>query len=103
MQLAVIKTGGKQYLVTEGMTLDVESLTGESGAKVVFDEVLLSVDGEKVQLGTPTVAGAKVEGEIVEQLRDPKVTVMKMKRRKRYRRKLGHRQHKTRVKVTKIS
>ncbi len=102
MKLAVIRTGGKQYLATEGTVLDVETIPGESGSQVKFDEVLLVAEDDAIKLGTPLVAGANVEGQIVEQLREPKITVIKMKRRKRYRRKLGHRQNKTRVKITKI-
>lgn len=102
MKLAVIKTGGKQYLVEEGTVLDVETLSGEPGGQVKLDEVLLVVENDSIKLGTPLVAGAVVEGQIVDQLREPKVTVMKMKRRKRYRRKAGHRQHKTRVQITKV-
>ncbi|AKM84579.1 TPA: 50S ribosomal protein L21 [Patescibacteria group bacterium] len=102
MQLAVIKTGGKQYLVTEGMTLDIEKLVGEPASEVKFTEVLLVVNDDQLKLGTPLVDGAMVIGQIVKQGRDPKVTVAKMKRRKRYRRVAGHKQFITRVEIMKI-
>ena len=102
MVLAVIKTGGKQYLVTAGTILDIEKLPGEQGAKLEFDEVLLVDNGETAQVGTPILEKAKVTAEIVDQVRDPKITVFKMKRRKRYRRTLGHKQFKTRVKIVGI-
>ena len=99
---AVVKTGGKQYKVSEGDFCKVEKLPGEVGDTVVFDEVLLvSKDGE-VRLGRPTVEGGRVTGTIVEQDREKKIIVFKMKRRKGYRRKQGHRQHYTGVKVTAI-
>ena len=102
MVLAVIKTGGKQYLVEEGTVLDVEKLPGQDG-KIVFGEVLLIDNGKTTKLGTPLVEGAKVEGEILEQFKDKKIRVFKMKRRKGYRKTQGHRQQKTRVKITKIA
>lgn len=99
---AVIKTGGKQYRVAEGDRLRVEKLPGEAGAKVTFEEVLM-IGGEKVAIGTPTVKGAKVSAEIVQQGRDKKVIVFKFRRRKNYRRKRGHRQPFTELKITGIS
>lgn len=99
---AVIKTGGKQYRVSEGDRLRVEKLPGEPGAQVTFDEVLM-IGGEKVAVGTPVVAGAKVRAEIVTQGRDKKVIVFKFRRRKNYRRKRGHRQPFTELKITSIS
>ncbi len=100
---AVIKTGGKQYRVATDETITVEKLEGAAGDKVAFAEVLMLGDGESVTLGAPTVAGAKVEGEIVAQGRADKVLVFKKKRRQNYRRKNGHRQHETLVKITGIS
>lgn len=101
--IAVIKTGGKQYIVKEGTTLNVEKLTGKVGEKAVFDQVLLLGDmGGEVKVGAPTVVGAKVEATILEQGRTPKVTVIKYKRKVRYKRKVGHRQHYTKVKITGI-
>ena len=102
MTLAVIKTGGKQHLVTPGMTLDVEKLIVSENGQVVFDQVLLIADGEAVKVGTPIVDGAKVVAELIDQVKDDKVIVFKMKRRKRYRKMQGHRQQKSRVKVLEI-
>ena len=101
MSTAVIRTGGKQYRVTEGDTIKVEKLEGDPGAKIQFDEVLL-VGGDKPKVGKPTVSGAKVSGEIVAQTRGDKLIVFKFKRRKKYRRKAGHRQALTQVKITGI-
>jgi large subunit ribosomal protein L21 len=101
---AVIQTGGKQYRVEPGKTVVVEKLTGAAGAPVVFDHVLLvsSGDGGDVTVGKPTVAGAKVTGEIVEQGRGEKLVVFKFRRRKNYVRKNGHRQNYTAVKIAAI-
>jgi large subunit ribosomal protein L21 len=101
MSTAVIRTGGKQYRVSEGDTIKVEKLEGDPGAKIQFDEVLL-VGGDTPKIGKPTVSGAKVSGEIVAQTRGNKLIVFKFKRRKRYRRKAGHRQALTQVKITGI-
>ncbi|MHB8763968.1 MAG: 50S ribosomal protein L21 [Deferrisomatales bacterium] len=99
---AVVKTGGKQYRVSEGTFFKVEKLPGAVGETVVFDDVLLvSRDGD-VRVGRPRVEGARVNGTIVEQDREKKIIVFKMKRRKGYRRKQGHRQHYTGVKVEAI-
>src|SRR5678809_1349462 len=101
---AVIQTGGKQYRVEPGKTVVVEKLAGDAGAPVVFDQVLLvsSGDGGTVTIGKPTVAGAKVTGEIVEQGRGEKLVVFKFRRRKNYVRKNGHRQDYTAVKIAAI-
>jgi large subunit ribosomal protein L21 len=101
---AVIQTGGKQYRVEPGKTVVVEKLAGDAGAQVVFDQVLLvsSGDGGNVTIGKPTVAGAKVTGEIVEQTRGDKLVVFKFRRRKNYVRRNGHRQDVTVVKVAEI-
>jgi large subunit ribosomal protein L21 len=99
---AVIKTGGKQYRVAEGQKLRVEKLTGNAGDKVTFDEVLL-VGGDAPQIGQPLVKGASVAAEIVGQDRGKKIVVFKFKRRKNYRRKNGHRQPYTELKITGIS
>lgn len=99
---AVVKTGGKQYVVSEGDFLKIEKLPGDVGSEVVFDQVLLvSKDGE-LQVGRPTIQSASVKGTIVEQGREKKIIVFKMKRRKGYRRKQGHRQAYTGVKVDSI-
>lgn len=99
---AVIKTGGKQYRVQEGDTIRVEKLPGDVGATVEFDEVLM-IGGEKVAVGKPTVSGATVAAEITAQDRAKKIIVFKMKRRKNYRRKYGHRQPYTELRITGIS
>ncbi|NOY45154.1 MAG: 50S ribosomal protein L21 [Deltaproteobacteria bacterium] len=99
---AVIRTGGKQYLVGQGDFVKVEKLPGDVGQEVVFEEVLLVNDGSQLKLGKPVVEGARVRGTIVEQGRDKKIIVFKMKRRKGYRRKQGHRQYYTGVKVEAI-
>jgi large subunit ribosomal protein L21 len=99
---AVIKTGGKQYRVSEGTRLRVEKLPGAAGDKLQLDQVLM-LGGEKLTIGKPLVAGAKVNAEIVGQGRDKKVIVYKIRRRKRYRRKNGHRQPYTELKITGIS
>ena len=100
---AVIKTGGKQYRVAKDQTITVEKLDGEAGSAVSFGEVLMVGDGDQVTLGGPTLSGAKVEGEIVAQQRGDKVIIFKKKRRQNHRRKNGHRQHETVVKITGIS
>jgi large subunit ribosomal protein L21 len=99
---AVVATGGKQYKVQEGEILRVEKLTGEIGAPVAFDQVLMLSDGESVQLGRPVLEGVQVKGHIVEQGKSKKILVFKYKRRKRYRRKQGHRQLFTAVKIDAI-
>jgi large subunit ribosomal protein L21 len=101
---AVIQTGGKQYRVEPGKTVVVETLPGDKGAQVVFDQVLLvsSGDGATVNIGKPIVAGAKVTGEIVEHGRGEKLVVFKFRRRKNYVRKNGHRQNYTAVKIADI-
>lgn len=99
---AVIKTGGKQYRVNEGDTLRVEKLDGEVGSKLELSEVLM-VGGDKVAVGSPTVKGAKVTAEITAQDRAKKIVVFKMRRRKNYRRKQGHRQPYTEIRITGIS
>ncbi len=96
---AVIKTGGKQYKVAENDVIAVEKLDGETGAAVAFDQVLMV--GDKV--GAPVVDGASVTGEILDQFKTDKVIVFKKKRRQNYRRKHGHRQQQTLVKITGIS
>ena len=99
---AVIKTGGKQYRVTEGQKLRVEKLPGNPGDALKFDEVLL-VGGDTPKIGQPLVKGASVAAEIVGQDRGKKIVVFKFKRRKNYRRKNGHRQPYTELKITGIS
>ena len=100
---AVIKTGGKQYTVSAEDTITVMTLAGEPGDKVTFDTVLMLVDGEATTVGAPLVAGATVSAEIVEQARGPKVIAFKKRRRKNSKRKRGHRQDLTIVRITGIS
>jgi large subunit ribosomal protein L21 len=102
MEYAVIKTGGKQYRVSPGQVLRVEKLDGEPGAELQFTEVLMTAHDGAVQVGTPTVAGARVVAQVVRQGRAKKILVFKKKRRKNYRRRQGHRQYETTVKVTAI-
>lgn len=99
---AVIAAGGKQYRVETGEILRVEKLEGDVGAEVAFDQVLMLGGGEDVQIGRPVVAGASVKARIVEQGKHRKVLVFKYKRRKRYRRKQGHRQLFTAVRIDAI-
>ena len=99
---AVIKTGGKQYRVNEGDRLRVEKLEGAVGDFVEFPEVLM-LGGEAVSIGKPLVKGAKVSAQIVNQGLGKKIIVFKMRRRKRYRRKNGHRQPFTELKITAVS
>ena len=101
---AVIATGGKQYRVQPGEIVRVEKLepTGNAGS-ITFDQVLMIADGDNVKIGTPTVAGAKVTAEFVENGRGKKLLIYKYRRRKGYRRKTGHRQPFTAVKITAIA
>lgn len=99
---AVVATGGKQYKVQEGEILRVEKLAGEVGTEVAFDQVLMLSDGENVTIGKPVLEGAQVKAHIVEQGKSKKIIVFKYKRRKRYRRKQGHRQPFTAVKIDAI-
>ena len=99
---AVIKTGGKQYRVAAGDTITVERIAGEPGEVVAFERVLMLVDGAKTEIGAPDVAGVTVAGELVEQARGAKVIAFKKRRRKNSRRKRGHRQEFTRVRITEI-
>lgn len=96
---AVVATGGKQYRVQEGDTLRIEKIPGEVGSDVAFDQVLMVSDGDDVKVGQPVVENAIVNGTIVEQGKGRKILVFKYKRRKRYRRKQGHRQLFTAVKI----
>ena len=99
---AVIETGGKQYRVTEGETLRVEKLETSAGDKLSFDTLLFADDAGKVVVGKPRVPGVKVSAEVVEQGLGPKITIFKYRRRKNYRRKAGHRQPYTAIKITRI-
>ena len=100
---AVIKTGGKQYRVTEGETLKVEKLDAEEGASVEFDQVLMIADGDRIQVGAPYVEGARVTATVKSQGRGPKLVIVKFRRRKHYRKTQGHRQSYTELRVSGIS
>lgn len=99
---AVIKTGGKQYRVAADQEIVIEKLEGDAGDTLVFGEVLMIGDGDKVDMGAPLISGAQVVGEVVEQRRGAKIITFKKKPRNTYRRKLGHRQHQTVIKITEI-
>lgn len=98
---AVIRTGGKQYIVKPGLKIQVEKLDKKEGEKVLFEEVLLKETVGNIELGNP-VTGGKVEGKVLRDFRDKKVIVFKYKKRKNYRRKQGHRQNLTEVEITNI-
>ena len=100
---AIVATGGKQYKVREGEVLRIEKIPGEVGSPVSFDQVLMVGDGDSVSIGRPALDGAAVTARIVEQGKADKLIVFKYKRRKRYRRKQGHRQSFTAVKIDAIS
>lgn len=100
---AVIRTGGKQYIVKPGDVIDIEKISGEAGDTVNFDEVLLVTNDDSTQIGKPLVDSAKVEGKILSQKKGDKIIVFKFKRRKGYRRKAGHRQKLTSVEITGIN
>ena len=99
-KIAIIATGGKQYVVSDGTVLTVEKLPETKGGKVSFDEVLLVDDGSEVHVGAPHIKGAKVSAELVEEGRDKKVTVIHYRAKSRYFKKRGHRQHFSKVKIT---
>ena len=100
---AVIKTGGKQHRVSEGDVIAIEKINGDKGDSVVFDQVLMVEKEGDIRIGRPIVEGAKVVGEIIAQAKAAKLTVFKMKKRKGYRKKNGHRQLLTSMKIKEIS
>jgi len=102
MSYAIFKAGGQQFRAEKGATLRVPLMEGEPGGKVTFDEVLLSSDGKTVKAGQPLVKGAKVTAEIVGEAKGEKLFVFRFKRRKNYRRKTGHRQKYTEIKITDV-
>lgn len=103
MSFAVIKTGGKQYVVEPGKKLKIAKLEAEAGSTVIFDQVLLAGEGDKTTIGTPVVLGAKVEATVLKQARTRKIIVFRYHPKARVRKKQGHRQHFTEVEITKIS
>ena len=100
---AVIKTGGKQYRVSHGESIKVETIEADVGSTVVLDQVLMVADGDAVKVGTPLVAGAKVSATVVSHGRGPKVHIFKMRRRKHYQKNQGHRQNYTEIRVDAIN
>jgi large subunit ribosomal protein L21 len=103
MAYAIIRTGGRQFRVAEGDTVDVDLLDVEPGKTATFGDVLLFADGKDMTHGNPLISGAKVTAEVVEQRKDKKVVAFKYKRRKGYHRTVGHRRKLTRVKIKSIS
>ncbi len=104
-KIAIIETGGKQYVVTKDSVLDVETIKGadKAGAKITFDKVLLTDDGAKTVVGAPYIKGAEVSAELVENARDKKVIVLRYRQKSRYAKKKGHRQEYAKVRITAIS
>jgi large subunit ribosomal protein L21 len=100
---AVVKTGGKQYRVSAGETLKIETVAGDVGGAVVLDKVLMVGDGDKVSVGKPLLNGASVQATIVSHGRADKVRIFKMKRRKHYQKRQGHRQNYTEIRIDAIS
>jgi len=100
---AVIKTGGKQYRVSPGDTLRVETLNAAEGESVDFDEVLMVCNGDDVTIGTPMVSDAKVSGTVIAHGRAKKVKILKFRRRKHHMKRMGHRQNYTEVEITGIN
>jgi len=103
MKIAVIATGGKQYLVKEGDIFKVEKLNKKKDSEINFSKILLFSDGKKTEIGKPNVKGAKVIAKVLEEGRSRKVMVIKYKNKIRYKRTIGHRQHFTKIKIEKIT
>ncbi|MBP9757489.1 MAG: 50S ribosomal protein L21 [Candidatus Pacebacteria bacterium] len=103
-KIAIIQTGGKQYVVAENDIIEIERLEGaeNAGDKITFDSVLLTDDGSAVSVGSPLVKGAKVTGELVTNKRGPKITIIRYKQKSRYFKKRGHRQDLAKVKITSL-
>ena len=102
MKLAVITSGGKQYKVSPGQKLKIEKLSAEIGSKFIFDKVLLLAEGDKIKIGAPYIKDAQVEAEILKIAREKKKIVFRYHSKTRYRKKKGHRQYFTEVKITDI-
>ncbi len=102
MSFAVIATGGKQYLVSQGEKIQIEKLEGTAGDTITFDQVLATISDSSYELGKPTLAGKTVEAKIISQGRGRKIEVLKYKPKSKYRKKIGHRQAYTEIEITKI-
>jgi len=100
---AVVSSGGKQYRVEAGSTLTLERVDGQPGSSVTLDRVLLIADGDEVTVGTPTVAGASVSATVLGEALGPKLVIFKFKQKVKYRRRTGHRQHLTRLRIDAIN
>ena len=100
---AVIKTGGKQYRVTNGLKLKVEQIPADVGAEVTLDQVLMAGEGESVKIGAPFLAGATVKATVISHGRHDKVKIFKMRRRKHYQKRQGHRQNFTEIQIVSIN
>ncbi|MFN0318192.1 MAG: 50S ribosomal protein L21 [Burkholderiales bacterium] len=100
---AIVKTGGKQYRVSAGEKLQVEKLKAEVGSEVVLDQVLMIVDGENISMGKPLLAGATVKAKVLGHERGEKLKIFKMRRRKHFRKTLGHRQDYTQIEISGIA
>lgn len=103
MKYAIIESGGKQYKAIEGATIEVDRLPVEAGEKLELVSVLLLVDGDQISVGTPNVAGAKINATVMGLVKGPKVIVFKYRPKKRYRVKTGHRQQYTKLKIESIT
>ena len=100
---AVIKTGGKQYRVTNGLKLKVEQIPADVGAEVTLDQVLMAGEGESVKIGAPFLAGATVKATVISHGRHDKVKIFKMRRRKHYQKRQGHRQNYTELQISSVN
>lgn len=100
---AVFISGGKQHRVTKGQTIKLEKLPNEAGDTIAFDQVLLLADGDNITLGAPVIKGASISAEVISQGRHKKINIIKMRRRKHYMRRQGHRQDYTEVRITDIT
>jgi len=102
VKIAIIETGGKQYVVSDGDVVTIEKIPAEKGGKITFDNVLLVDDGKDLKLGAPHVSGAQVAGELIKEGKEKKVTVIRYRQKSRYFKKKGHRQAFAKVKITEL-
>jgi large subunit ribosomal protein L21 len=101
-QFAIIETGGKQYKVSVGDKLKIEKIIGDAGSEISFDNILLTADGDSVNVGVPYVLGAKVGAKVIAQSREKKKIVFRFHSKTRYRKKKGHRQHMTEIEILRV-